>query len=343
MRGFILFLISVSNPAWSACYMGFWDSAQDIALTLPETINKPTNSQPGTILWDSGWKRNGTINKITCNNTGEYTMGYLTSGINNRGLAAGFADVFNTTIPGVGIRVYTCNNSSCSSPPAGPNEGKAITGTFGNKTHFIKNIGRGPFYSVVPQFWVQLVATTGSIGNGTLNYAGGKLASVTYGPMEVGHLYINGLSSLNGTGCLVNPESKSIKVELPKITTSELQKSGDSVPLLSKTFNINLQCDKGVYVHYKIRGLTSDNDTLKNSTGRGMATGVGIKIFQGDDSSSTALPLDTFIQYNSQETPGQNYAVSIPLTARYSRTTANLNEISAGRVIIGATFVMSYQ
>ena len=106
-------------------------------------------------------------------------------------------------------------------------------------------------------------------------------------------------------------------------------------------FNIALTCSTGVKVSYQIDGVSSvysqSNGILNNSTGAGMATGMGVQILDGTG-ANPPMPLST--KKLAFTTSSSNQPVSIPLVAQYYKTAMS---ISPGQVQVQATFSMYYE
>jgi type 1 fimbria pilin len=82
----------------------------------------------------------------------------------------------------------------------------------------------------------------------------------------------------------VNADSRSIDVRLPTVAKTDFDAS--PIPLANdkaKAFNINLLCDSGVKVSYQVDGTQTSaggGNVLANSSGKGMASGVGVALFR---------------------------------------------------------------
>ncbi|EOV8484957.1 fimbrial protein [Klebsiella aerogenes] len=351
MRKFFLIISSLTviiisllfNLSLAACSFNS-GATYNITMSLPSTLTKPTNSYIGTVLWSSGWvKTGGGVSSVSCNNSGEWTMGDLESVITSKGKSIGFNDVFNTTVPGVGIRIYYCKDSTCGAPPSGAYMGKAITGTVESKTPFESYIGPGPFPNINSQYYVELIATSGKIGSGVINLSN-QVASSYYGALKTSRLLLSGTSSIKGSSCTVNSDSKSISVRLPPAERKNFTQDSNVVYNLNKaqTFNINLTCEKDLIISYRIDATPAAPNVISNASGDGMAQGVGLQLFKGDHSSTTIQSLGAWENLSATSTTMNSEAVSIPFTVRYYRTAASPDDITSGRVSAIATFSLLY-
>ena len=317
-------------------------------IALPPTLSIPRDAPNGTPLWDSGWK-GFSETTIDC-----YLPGYV-SGTHAGGIGAavaghtsnGFPSVFATNVPGIGISVFWCNQplGNCNSNPT------QIT-PLPSLSWLVAAPAR---YPLSTNWRVRLIKTDDiDVSAGTLTIGDistetvtvGGTSEVSYSDLVVTTLSLIGSSQIIGLGCEVNADSRSIDVRLPPVAKADFEYS--AIPWANdkaKTFNINLLCDSGVKVSYQVDGTQTSaggvGNILANSSGKGMASGVGVALFKGDLSGITQLQLGSKFLHTT--TSSGNTPVKIPLTARYFRTAASLSAMGSGLVSTTAFFTLFYE
>ncbi|MCP1649076.1 fimbrial protein [Pseudomonas nitroreducens] len=337
MRILILLLALFCAPSALAAVCTFQSGSASVLATmaLPATLSVPRNVTNGTALWDSGWKAySGTT--INCSAAGTVKGGNATGiGAAEPGYTSnGFASVFKTNVPGVGVSVFWCNQPTADCNPD-PSKVTPVPSLAWNVS--------AVQYPLNTNWRVRLIKTADiDASAGAVSVPG--LSYISYADLGVTTLMLTGTSQISGLGCEVNADSRNIDVPLPTIAKTDFVDS--PIPRANdkaKTFKINLLCDSGVKVSYQVDGAqtTGDGNVLANASGTGMATGVGVTLFIGDLSSVTRLPLASRFLHTT--TSSGNLPVSIPLTARYYRTAATPAAMGAGLVSTTATFTLFYE
>lgn len=338
MRILILILLLFCAPTALAAVCTFQSGNASVLanMALPATLSVPRNATNGTVLWDSGWKGySGTT--IYCNASGTVKGGHANSiGAAVPGYTSnGFASVFKTNVAGIGISVFWCNQpiANCNPDPT------KIT-PLPNLAWNVSAVQ----YPLNTNWRVRLIKTEDiDASAGAVSVPG--LSYVSYADLGVTTLMLTGTSQVSGLGCDVNADSRNIDVRLPTIAKTDF----DASPIprdnnKAKSFKINLLCDSGVKVSYQVDAAqtTGDGNVLANATGKDMATGVGVTLFMGDQSSITRLPLASKFLHTTTASGG-SAPVSIPLTARYYRTAASAAAMTPGLVSTTATFTLFYE
>ncbi|TDV11795.1 fimbrial protein [Paraburkholderia caballeronis] len=329
----LLSLLAVSG-AHAACSFKS-GSAVNTSISLPSTLNVLSDTPNGTILWSRDWLSSGSYN-INCSGSG-VVAGTLASGIGTSvdGFtnAKGYDSVFATNVPGIGISVYWCNTAvaSCNRNYADVTPIPSLPASWGTIS--------GSSYNSPTSWSVQLVKT-GAISPGPLS-AGG-VSTISYMGLVIATLMITGGTPVATLGCQINPTN--ITVALPTVMKHDFTDSSPTPTGTSKAtpFNISLACDAGVQVLYKIDGTQTGSDTnvLANSTGSGMAQGIGVQLLQGDPGSNSPVPIGQSVTYGSR-TAGSG-PMNIPLVATYYKTVPIANVVP-GIVSVTATFTVLYQ
>jgi type 1 fimbria pilin len=337
MRILILLLALFCAPSALAAICTFQAGSASVmgTIALPASVSIPRNASNGSVLWDSGWK-NFTGATLNCTATGNVKGGLAASiGAAVPGHSSnGFSSVFKTNVPGIGVSVFWCNQTTANCNP--------------NRTLITPlpslNWDVQPVRYALATNWRVILVKTDDIdaSAGAVSLPG--LSYVSYADLGISTLMITGSSQVTGLGCEVNADSRNIDVQLPTIYTADFEDS--PIPQRNdkaKAFKINLLCDSGVKVNYQVDGTLASGATnvLANASGTGMATGVGVTLFMGDLSSVTRLPLASKFLHTT--TSSGNQPVSIPLTARYYRTAATPAAMTAGLVSTTATFTLTYE
>ncbi|EHN65611.1 fimbrial protein [Comamonas testosteroni] len=338
MRIFLLLIALLWGPsalAQEGCT--FAGSSQKVQATvaLPSTLSIPRNAPNGTPLWDSGWKGFSGANTIDC--SAGRVRGSHAGGIGAAvpgHISNGFSSVFATNVPGIGVSVFWCNQmlATCNPNPALITPLPSLAWPVEARRYLLNTNWR-----------VRLIKTDDiDVSAGVVTIGG--TSAVSYNHLVVTTLSLIGSSQITGLGCEVNADSRSIDVRLPTIAKTDFDAS--PIPRANdkaKAFNINLLCDSGVKVSYQVDGTqtSAGSNVLVNSSGKDMASGVGVALFKGDLSSITQLQLGSKFLHTT--TSSGNTPVKIPLTARYFRTAASLSAMGSGLVSTTAFFTLFYE
>jgi type 1 fimbria pilin len=319
-----LLLLALPSAGWASCY--FYGGAtstyeHDAHMALPTSFSVDRDAPVGTPLWDSGWTPVKTA-RILCQPLDRMRPGYG-PGIGDLVTAIG-GGVRKTNVDGIGIGIYWCPNQSCGLSPL-----SEWTGSVGSV-----------WISVHNQWRVRLVKIAPEIGNGTLNF--GAYSSIAYGNVIMSRLWLTGSTVVGNRGCELNPATKTISVPLPDVRASEFDPGLGVLRDSSKarSFVIQMQCDKGAKVYYQIDGTeaSSGSNVLANAAGAGMATGVGVQLFQTNLANGPVQPLGSRMLFTTATSDDET--VDIVLAARYYKTASR---ITGGRVDTTATFTLTYE
>lgn len=326
-----LVLMFAASGAQASCWF-VSGSAPNGTIPLPATLRIPSDSPNGTVLWSSGWRPFGNFD-INCLGTG-VVAGTLASGIGaavpGYVNASGYNSVFATNVPGIGISVYWCNQTSCNPDYNHVTPIASLPQSWGTIS--------APTYNLPSSWWVQLVKT-GPVSPGAVSVGGG-LSSIRYYETTVANLAITGATSISAIGCQLNPTN--ITVPLPTVTKDDFTDASPTPTSTSKAtpFNISLLCDADVQVRYEIDGTQTATNVLANSTGGGMAQGIGVQLLQGDPGSADPVPLGQYVAFQGRT--ASSGPVSIPLVATYYKTVP-IASVVPGNVMVTATFTVLYQ
>lgn len=260
-------------------------------------------------------------NSGACTTTGTYGIAYRIVGT----LSPLGGNIYNTNVPGVGIRVASATGILYSS---GFN--------YSEKTAFNAN-------SIVIKdddaFVVELIKT-GDITPGTLKFPGsGMFMQVILGE-RIGE-YSTVAGFLGSTPQIVQPaceaSTSNISVPLGKFRKSTMASIGATTS--KQMFTIPITCSKSSSIKITIGGNIAANTVatqgvLKLDDNVGAASGVGIQLLKSD--GVTPVTLGSEIGYGTAAMAGE---YNISFYAGYYRTQS---EISAGVANSTATFTITY-
>lgn len=324
-------LMTVSSGAWALTTCT--GAAQAVTVSMPATISVPRDATVGTPL--SAWVVTpATTNWWTCSATVQEGIGMGFSSLLT-GSGATFTDssvvynVFNTSLPGVGIAIgakaYT---NGCGWQPWQVVYVSGKSGSLCNSTSLYGNGG---------QLQARLVKT-GAITAGTISAAA----------IAKAQLYANGAYdnawpvTFSITATQVKVQScvtPDVQVPLGQHKVSEMKGVGTFTS--STSFKIALNsCPTGMTsVSYQIDALTpilNSSASVVALDSRSSAAGAGVQLLDG---SGNVFPLGTptvFSGYSSAT--GGN--LTIPFQARYYQTGST---VTGGIANTAMTFTMTYQ
>ncbi|MGA6107610.1 fimbrial protein [Pseudomonas solani] len=313
LAGALAFLIS--GLAWGASCTG---SGLKTLFPLPASLSQQRDAPIGTVLFDTnGWVGTGEAS-ASCSGPGSIWQdrGYVTGATPTT-----LAHVYETGVPGVGIKVAWSNNAN--RPPAAMNGGVFMG--FPRTVTEISNTS----YVPAQRWWIQLIKT-GPIETGTLKinpirvyYHNLLTNELTFPPTQV---------VFTKKGCsLRTPDTT---VTLP--TTNLHHFTGVGSTAREKAFSLNLDCDPDIRISYRVDGLHEAGSVLKNVIGRDMARGIGVQLLKGNGGAPLALGVRN--EHLNTGTAGGPSA--IPLVARYYQLEPT---VSPGQVLTTAILTLFYE
>ncbi len=298
LLGSILLLLSFSSHA--VCQRGSNDGVSVSTITLPDNILINSGSYAaGTVLYDSGYV-GGSDSKVTINQClNHYYVGFLYLSAPQTGASVGDR-VYPTCLDGIGVRVYALNQ-------AGPYDGeRAIDNSWQNGDGNLLISGHTLNNS---SYRLQLVATGGKIGSGTLTLPS-PLARVDFresksmsGEGDIASRLTVSSSQINvkATGC--NADVVALNFAMSDINVTRFD-AGPRVGGVTRT--VNLTCEPGTNVSLTLQApAVTDGDNQNNTLialsrdGEStVADGVGVqlnlRLASGEyDSGKNGLPLNT--------------------------------------------------
>ncbi len=321
---FALFLWS--NSSFAACYLYNPNSfnPQDVIMDMGTVTINP-DAAVGSILANKSFTMNGRDKYGYCNNGGGSVIGVLDKGTP----LSPISNTYETGVAGIGIRLY---RDAGEIQAFYPHE-RIIT----NDSEISLNAGT---------FKVEIIKTAATTGTGKLS-SGRYSTYYTNGtgrskPVLTSTLNADGITIVNPT-CIYRDGSDGQTVELDSVGTKELTGVGSVAK--QKNFWIKLSCNGGSTNDQKLNltfAYTPDssagtNGVMKNTTGPGYATGVGIQILKDDATTKVKNGDKLFVTTITKLTKPNP---ELNLKAQYYQTAA---QVTAGKVYATATVTISYE
>jgi type 1 fimbria pilin len=314
----LLALIAGGNSnAFADCVFDPGFTTLPMRLSLPPSLIIQRDTPAGTVIWTSGKSTSsGPGTRIWC--TGAYTEATLYSGAQS--LVAGYSDVYQSNIPGIGFRVKNEGIYSLWYPVPTSKNYNVSSGKW----------KYSEYYNMY--FKMELIYVGGDVNN-PISFTS-PVASLNTGPLIASNLYIDGSTSITKIACSLN--STSINVPLGDIAATKF--NGIAATAGDKSFDLGLTCDKDAKINVSLAG-TQNTDTSETSVlaltsagQTGTASGVGVQLLYG----GTPLKINNNILLKSSA-GGQE---TLPFTARYYQTLA---DVGAGLANSSATLNITYQ
>lgn len=297
-------------------------------------LSIPANAAPGTVV-----KSVQTSTKVQCRDlNGQNTYTNHIDLLPVKALVAGYDDVYQTNIDGLGVR-YTFSNSTCTNADA-----VVIKGT--GKTRF-----DCPYTTETSYVSSTLTANMDFVVTGTLP-ASAILTAISeikmyYTTTDSGGPWpqaspLSGVASGSMTAATCSVNQSAVGVELKPVTIADLsgQIGKTAAP---KAFALSVTCPAGIktFVTLTDSSNIANRGTTLGLTSGSSAQGVGIQILDGND-SPVAFGPDSAAPGNPNQFllgTAAGGSAQYPLKAQYIST----GHVRAGSVQAIATFTLSYQ
>ncbi|QYD72450.1 type 1 fimbrial protein [Paraburkholderia edwinii] len=255
-------------------------------------------------------------------------------------LAAGFTDVYQTEIAGVGTR-YTFNSPQCN----------AVNIVLANNSVRINCPFSGPLGGPIQAANVSVTVAfvvTGVIASGASNFSKAPAVTIGFATSDGGTGYWNksplytGSASGVFTHATCSVSEAQVAVILPTADTGAFR-SGTGAVAAPQPFTLSFSCNTGAKVLITLTDSVnpSNRTTTLQTTADSTAKGIGVQILNSAGAPLSFGPDSAAPGNLNQWTVGDSPSgtLKVPLTARYVRT----GVVSAGTVKALATFTMSYQ
>ncbi|MEO4207129.1 fimbrial protein [Acinetobacter pittii] len=325
--------LGVYGEANAYCTLSSGFTSVDISMAVGRVVVRPSDPI-GKILTKSTFPINSTkdLSTFICNSYSDALIASLTQSYSLSSLGN---NIYNTNIPGIGIRLYR--------------EAENAT-NFSGYYPYSRNVTPGVKYTLADGYFVvEIVKTAAQTGSGTLV------------PGLYSRYYVTGnmnkpwlTSTVNGNAITIASSSCEIQgninkvVQLPTVTKAGFKGVGSTQG--EQTFDMNILCNGGTsptgYEEKNIISLSYDftqdgtnNQVLANTAATSeKANGVGVQLLwnyqnknqvikKGDKLALGTVSSNQILQYN------------VPMTARYYQTATN---VTAGKVRAMATVTIQY-
>lgn len=315
----IFFLFFTHQEVLAACTKS---PAADVTITLPASITVQRDAPVGTVLFT----QYGGVPSPTGGVSGCSDSNYMLFKLNTALTASSIANVFNTSVPGVGVQIKDANNAYAL-------PGMALAYSWGTAA---PNTNYGMWDS-----WTVSYIVTGQVSAGTVSFASPlATAYITASSTQlINSVTMNNLK-ISGTTQIV-PLACSITTPTMQFTLGDVfAGSLTSVGTTAKptVFNLGLNCNAGARVNAQLTG-TQNTDTstagvlkLTNAGGANVATGVGIQLLY----NNVPLALGNNIVLKTSA----GGVEALPFTAQYYQTKTVVTPGSANAT---ATLQLTYQ
>ncbi|WP_051880488.1 fimbrial protein [Buttiauxella noackiae] len=308
--GLFLMLSAFSACATCSFYRGtapmIWDNINI------GTVYAQRDTPVGSIIYSTVLPATFSGEWLTCGS------GELISATMFRDAVSGFSHIYDTGIPGVGIKAYYQTSGTFDNPPR--------TGINSSSGGTVSALGLGSGIKIE-------LYKTGPISSG--NIEPGLYFQKTYGELEVVRGSIVGGQVIQVACSLRN---QNINVALPDVLGIDF--TGPGATPGETSFTVDLDCDAGARINVSLSGSksaeTSDTSILALSGAgtAGVARGVGIQLLYGN----TPLKINNNIVLKTS-TGGQEFPADA-FTARYFQTR---DKVTAGSANSTATLNITYQ
>ncbi|EDN7225499.1 fimbrial protein [Salmonella enterica subsp. enterica] len=228
--------------------------------------------------------------------------------------------IYNTNIPGVGIRIGFDYNSTISPFPY-------IT------KPFLANQG---VYLPAPGITAELIKT-GTIISGNLDNGVLIRGDIVDDGSSVLNVTLNGNNNITSISCDVISNDISVSLGNHK----KIEFSGPGTTTKWTYFSVSLQCDTGTNISMTVNATPEnlgDSGIIKLDSGEDVAQGIGIQLFiQNIDGTDSPVNLNNLINYGKSLVNGVK---TINFQARYYQTSQTVTPGVANATV---TFTMTYQ
>lgn len=308
--------------------------AQDVAMDMGNVIILP--SVPvGGVIRDRGGEITVAIdqkdNVAKCDGSGGRSIGVFSNAAQRP--VPGFPDVYETNVPGVGIKVFRDSGAIQSYYP-----------------HSINFAANRTISLIGGQFRVQLIKTAAQTGSGVIAPLG-RFTTYYFDGDGSGRPLLT--STFKGTGttvvsptCEVQAGSRNIAVDFGSVPNTSFTGVGSRA--VNRDFDIRLNCQgsnvAGFQAKIGIR-LDADQDSsnmpgvTRLEVAANSANRIGIELVQREGTSERQIQFGSAIKIGTTA-PGTNTMV-LPLRARYVQTESG--SVGPGVARGSATFTLMYE
>lgn len=322
------------SQAYASCTLSRGFTPVDISMDVGQVVVRPSDPV-GTILVKKQFTITPNGSKFTCNSSSDRLHAVLTQG--NSLSPSGGDSVYNTNIPGIGIRLYREAFDAAE---------------FSGYYPYSRPVRRGTQYTLANGYFVvEIIKTAANVGSGTLT--SGEYSRY-YPTGHAGKPWLT--STIYGDAVSVVPSSCEIQgssdkiVDLPTVSKSEF--SGVGSTRGEKPFDLNILCNNGqaggnLVENNKI-SLSFDYDAVVNSANRVItnsapantsAKGIGTQLIWNYKNLNQEVIRNEKLELGTLTT-NEPVQYNVPMKARYYQTEPT---VSPGTVRGMSTVTIQYE
>lgn len=321
--------LGIYQTAYAACTIDRNMKATDISMNVGRVVVRPSDPV-GTILRKASFPIYPVNDYMLCDIYGSTMFADLDQ---NYPLSPIGDSVYQTNIPGIGIRLYREAQGAEDFSGYYPYNRPLIRGT----------------YSLVNGFFaVEIIKTATNTGSGALvpgRYSSYYEARHKHLPVLTSTVYGNAIT-IASSSCEIQGNPNRF-IELSTVNTSQFR--GIGTTLAEQAFNMTLLCNGGessggyienniISVTYDYQQYANNNEVLNNIVAdSSKANGVGLQLLWNDSNKEVIKNGQNF--HLGTVNSNQNLQFNIPMAARYYQTD---NNVTAGKVKGIATLTVQY-
>ena len=326
--------------AYAACTPQSGFRTIDVPMNMGRVVVRPSD-EVGKVLKRASFliTPNGEIG-IRCTNQRTKTI----RAVLNQGYPAstdGSINVFQTNIPGIGIRLYRRLNTS-------PNGNYSDFYPYSVTTSL--QASSEVVYLGAGFFEVEIIKIAAQTGSGALNpgrYSTYYEQSLPSSPFLTSTVYGNAIT-IASSSCEISGGQRNKVVQLPTVSRSDFSGVGSTVG--EKQFDINIVCNGGaspsgysesnnISLDFDFALVNGTNDVLINQAPRAVsAQGVGIQMVSKYKNANQTIKKGEKIELGTVKS-NDVLSYNVPIVARYYQTEET---IRPGKVSSLATFTIQY-
>lgn len=291
-------------------------------LALAPVINIRAGMPVKTLLWDSGWL-NGGSTAITCGLAGDSSKTFSVQGgyMNNMTLSAVGDSIYDTGIPGIGVKVFYSNSHEVSSD-------RVLE--YPRKSQSVMIQGDQKQYSPASEYKIQFWST-GNYASGSTVFPN-PLASTQYGDLVTNQVSLsNTRFVVNLVGCTVQ---SSVNVDLGNVNDTTFTGVGSASAW--NHFKIPLNCYAGTKISTTIDATQDPANVagvIQLLTQDNSATGLGVQLSYAEGAAVVFGEKSLFKESSST-------TENIELATRMYQTH---EKVTMGKVSAVAYLTMTYE
>lgn len=321
------------TEAYAACTPSSGFKSQDVSMAVGRVVVRPSDAV-GQVLRKATFPISNNGSQYNCDNGSPSTINAVLS--QNYPLSPVGISIYNTNIPGIGIRLYreaeTASNFSGYYP---------YTRTLQRNTNYTLANG---------YFVVEIIKTAPTTGSGTLvpgQYSSYYLTGQNAKPFLTSTVYGNAIT-IASSSCEIQGNINKV-VQLPTVNKADFKGIGSTQG--EQTFDLNILCNGGQnptgYEESNKISLTFDYTAAANTNNQVInndapantrASGVGTQIIWNYQNQNKVITKGDKLALGTLKS-NQNIQYNVPMKARYYQTAST---VTPGTVRGMATVTIEY-